>query len=137
MKPTTQVADKTPNKQMKRERSRSPLTPPPAFKPLESPIVGTVTVQREEKEQNDGKNNSKKSKPEPATNSSNTQQNLMRHTGRPGEKKFSNKCRLFVANLQSTMKEDEVKALFTPFGEVSETYFNKDKGFGFIRLVNF
>ena len=34
------------------------------------------------------------------------------------------------------MTEEDVRALFVPYGELSESYFNKEKGFGFVRLVS-
>lgn len=51
------------------------------------------------------------------------------------EKKFSNKARLFVGNLPRDMAEAEVKKLFEPFGEVREVFLQKDKNFGFVRMV--
>lgn len=51
-----------------------------------------------------------------------------------GEKKFSGRCRLFVANLHNSTTEADLRQLFTPFGEIGEVYVNKEKGFGFIRL---
>jgi len=57
-----------------------------------------------------------------------------KYTGRPGEKKFSGRCRLFVANLHNTTTEQELKELFSEFGETGEVYVNRDKGFGFIRM---
>lgn len=59
-----------------------------------------------------------------------------RYTGKPGEKKFSGRCRLFVANMVNTTTESELRSMFTPYGETGEVYINKDKGFGFIRLVS-
>jgi hypothetical protein len=50
------------------------------------------------------------------------------------EKKFTGRCRLFVGNIQD-MEEDEFKKMFEGFGEISEVYLNKGRGFGFIRLV--
>ena len=51
------------------------------------------------------------------------------------EKKFSNKARLFVGNLPRDTSEDELKKLFKPFGEVNEVYLQKEKNFGFVRMV--
>jgi len=59
---------------------------------------------------------------------------VKKYTGRPGEKKFNGRCRLFVANLERTTTEDELRAEFNEFGETGEVYVNKEKGFGFIRL---
>jgi len=60
--------------------------------------------------------------------------NVTKYAGRPGEKKFNGRCRLFVANLHNTTTEDDLKELFGEFGETGEIYVNKEKGFGFIRL---
>jgi len=57
-----------------------------------------------------------------------------KYTGRPGEKKFNGRCRLFIANLHSTTTEEELKEMFGEFGETGEVYVNKEKGFGFIRM---
>ena len=51
------------------------------------------------------------------------------------ERKFTGRCRLFVGNLANT-DEDELKGMFEQFGEVAEVFVNKEKGFGFIRLVS-
>ena len=51
------------------------------------------------------------------------------------EKKFSNKSRLFVGNLPRDMMEDDIRKLFEPFGEVQEVFIQKEKSFGFVRLV--
>ena len=52
------------------------------------------------------------------------------------EKKFSNKARLFIGNLPRDYSEEEVKKLFEKFGEVQEVYINKEKNFGFVRMVS-
>ena len=49
------------------------------------------------------------------------------------EKKFTNHCRLFVGNVVG-VKQDEFEELFKEFGEVSDTFINSEKGFGFIKL---
>lgn len=50
------------------------------------------------------------------------------------ERKFSNRCRLFVGNLVD-ITEDEFKKMFDKYGEYSEAYVNKEKAFGFIKMV--
>ncbi|XP_041462316.1 non-POU domain-containing octamer-binding protein-like isoform X1 [Lytechinus variegatus] len=50
------------------------------------------------------------------------------------EKKFTGRCRLFVGNLANDVSESDFKKMFEKFGEVSETFLNSQKGFGFIRL---
>ncbi len=54
---------------------------------------------------------------------------------RPGEKTFTQRCRLFVGNLPSDMTEEDFKKLFSKYGEANEVFVNLDRGFGFIRLV--
>ena len=51
------------------------------------------------------------------------------------EKKFSNKSRLFVGNLPRDFSGEELKKLFEEFGEVQEVYVQKEKNYGFVRLV--
>ena len=51
------------------------------------------------------------------------------------EKKFSNKARLFVGNLPRDMTDTELRKLFEPFGEVHEVFHQKEKNFGFVRMV--
>ncbi|KAF4118761.1 paraspeckle component 1 isoform X1 [Onychostoma macrolepis] len=53
---------------------------------------------------------------------------------RPGEKTFTQRCRLFVGNLPSDMTEEDFKKLFSKYGEANEVFINLDRGFGFIRL---
>ena len=50
-------------------------------------------------------------------------------------KKFLGRCRLFVGNLPNDMEENEFKELFKDFGETSELFLNKQRGFGFVRLA--
>lgn len=52
------------------------------------------------------------------------------------ERKFSNRCRLFVGNIMD-MSEEEFTKMFEKYGEYSEAYVNKDKAFGFIKMVSF
>ena len=54
----------------------------------------------------------------------------------PQEKKHGGRSRLFVANLASGVTENDLKELFEQFGDVSEVFVNKEKGFGFVRLVS-
>ncbi|XP_062383720.1 paraspeckle component 1 [Sardina pilchardus] len=53
---------------------------------------------------------------------------------RPGEKTFTQRCRLFVGNLPSDITEEDFKKLFSKYGEANEVFINRDRGFGFIRL---
>lgn len=49
-------------------------------------------------------------------------------------RKFSGHCRLYVGNIPNDLTEDEFVNLFTPFGETSEHFVNRDKNFGFIKM---
>uniref|UniRef100_A0A3Q2FM86 RRM domain-containing protein n=1 Tax=Cyprinodon variegatus TaxID=28743 RepID=A0A3Q2FM86_CYPVA len=53
---------------------------------------------------------------------------------KPGEKTFTQRARLFVGSLPLDFTEEEFKNLFAKYGNISEVFFNKDRGFGFVRL---
>ncbi|XP_028256317.1 splicing factor, proline- and glutamine-rich [Parambassis ranga] len=53
---------------------------------------------------------------------------------KPGEKSYTQRCRLFVGNLPNDISEDDFRKIFAKYGEPSEVFINKGKGFGFIRL---
>lgn len=55
---------------------------------------------------------------------------------KPGEKTYTQRCRLFVGNLPTDITEEDFKRLFERYGEPSEVFINRDRGFGFIRLVS-
>lgn len=55
---------------------------------------------------------------------------------KPGEKTYTQRCRLFIGNLPNDITEEDFKKLFAKYGEPSEVFINKSKGFGFIRLVS-
>ena len=52
------------------------------------------------------------------------------------EKKFGNRARLYVGNLPRLITEDELLNLFKPYGEIKQVYIEKDKNFGFVRMVS-
>lgn len=54
---------------------------------------------------------------------------------KPGEKTFTQRARLFVGSLPLDITEEEFKNLFAKYGNVSEVFINKERGFGFVRLV--
>ena len=53
----------------------------------------------------------------------------------PAVKKFSNKARLFFGNLPRDFAEEELRKMLVAHGEVHEIYHNKEKNFGFARMV--
>lgn len=55
---------------------------------------------------------------------------------KPGEKTYTQRSRLFVGNLPAGTTEEDVEKLFSKYGKASEIFINKDRGFGFIRLVS-
>lgn len=56
---------------------------------------------------------------------------------KPGEKTYTQRCRLFIGNLPNDITDDDFRKLFAKYGEPSEVFINKGKGFGFIRLVRY
>lgn len=55
---------------------------------------------------------------------------------KPGEKTFTQRSRLFVGNLPVDIPEEEFKDMFAKYGNISEVFINRERGFGFIRLVS-
>lgn len=55
---------------------------------------------------------------------------------KPGEKTYTQRCRLFVGNLPNDISEEDFRKIFAKYGEPTEVFINKGKGFGFIRLVS-
>ncbi|XP_019724149.1 paraspeckle component 1 isoform X2 [Hippocampus comes] len=53
---------------------------------------------------------------------------------KPGEKTFTQRSRLFVANLPLDIPEEEFINLFAKYGNTAEVFINRERGFGFIRL---
>ncbi|XP_062866599.1 paraspeckle component 1 isoform X2 [Trichomycterus rosablanca] len=53
---------------------------------------------------------------------------------KPGEKTFTQRCRLFVGNLPTDITEEDFRKMFSKYGEANEVFINRDRGFGFIRL---
>lgn len=52
------------------------------------------------------------------------------------EIKFNGRSRLYIGNLPSDTTEDEIIAMFNQFGEAAELFINKEKNFGFIKMVS-
>ncbi|XP_053612218.1 hrp65 protein-like [Plodia interpunctella] len=50
------------------------------------------------------------------------------------EVKFNGRSRLYIGNLTNDVTEEEILALFAPFGETAELFLNKEKNFGFIKM---
>lgn len=51
------------------------------------------------------------------------------------EVKFNGRSRLYIGNLTSDVTEEEILSLFNAFGETAELFLNKEKNFGFIKMV--
>lgn len=51
------------------------------------------------------------------------------------KKRYSVKARLFIGNLPKDTSQETVKEMFEHFGEVREVFVQKEKNFGFIRMV--
>lgn len=54
----------------------------------------------------------------------------------PQETKHSGRSRLFIANLAPGVNEADFKTLFERFGNPTEIFVNKEKSFGFVKLVS-
>lgn len=54
---------------------------------------------------------------------------------KPGEKTFTQRSRLFVGSLPAEITEEEFINMFAKYGKCNEVFINRDRGFGFIRLV--
>jgi hypothetical protein len=52
------------------------------------------------------------------------------------EKKFSGRTRLYVGNIGNDVDENDLRGLFSPYGETSEYFLNKEKNFAFVRVVS-
>ncbi|XP_070498915.1 hrp65 protein isoform X3 [Chironomus tepperi] len=50
------------------------------------------------------------------------------------EIKFSGRNRLYIGNLTSDVTEEELKELFSPYGEISEAFINAEKNFAFLKI---
>uniref|UniRef100_A0A1A8JM74 Paraspeckle component 1 n=1 Tax=Nothobranchius kuhntae TaxID=321403 RepID=A0A1A8JM74_NOTKU len=53
---------------------------------------------------------------------------------KPGEKTFTQRARLFVGYLPQDITEEEFTNIFSKYGNFSEVFINRERGFGFIRL---
>ena len=51
------------------------------------------------------------------------------------EKKFMNRARLFIGNLSRSVTEDDLLKIFEPYGEVTQPFIEKERSYGFIRMV--
>lgn len=52
------------------------------------------------------------------------------------EVKFNGRSRLYIGNLTNDVTEEEIQTLFSQFGECAELFVNKEKNFGFIKMVS-
>lgn len=51
------------------------------------------------------------------------------------EVKFNGRSRLYIGNFTSDLTEEEIQNLFAAYGETAELFVNKEKNFGFIKMV--
>lgn len=51
------------------------------------------------------------------------------------EVKFNGRSRLYIGNLTNDVTEDEINKMFSIYGECAELFLNKEKNFGFIKMV--
>lgn len=48
---------------------------------------------------------------------------------------FNGRSRLYIGNISADLNEEGILAMFAPYGQTSELFLNKEKNFGFIKLV--
>ncbi|KAM6893492.1 paraspeckle component 1 [Xenentodon cancila] len=53
---------------------------------------------------------------------------------KPGEKTFTQRSRLFVGSLPGDITEENFNNMFVKYGNISEVFINRERGFGFVRL---
>ncbi|XP_033836860.1 paraspeckle component 1 isoform X1 [Periophthalmus magnuspinnatus] len=53
---------------------------------------------------------------------------------KPGEKTFTQRSRLYVANISPDITEEEFIQLFAKYGKTEEVFINRERGFGLLRL---
>uniref|UniRef100_A0A6I8MY97 RRM domain-containing protein n=1 Tax=Ornithorhynchus anatinus TaxID=9258 RepID=A0A6I8MY97_ORNAN len=51
---------------------------------------------------------------------------------KPGEKTYTQRCRLFVGNLPTDISEENFKCLFQRYGRPREIFISRDRGFSFV-----
>ena len=110
-----------------RSRSRSPRRTPKETRKDDKP--SSSSRGKDEKRESERKTS------RPSSRSNNSFTGSPSSAGFKKERKFTGRCRLFVGNLVSC-DEEELSTMFKKYGEVAETFVNKEKGFGFIRLVS-
>lgn len=52
------------------------------------------------------------------------------------EVKFNGRCRLYIGNLSNDMSDDQIQQMFSAYGEAAELFVNKEKNFGFVKMVS-
>lgn len=111
----------------------------PSPKP-QNPHRGTDSPATERAQKMEGATSSPKvTSPQPEAGGSNELREVtldLKSFRRPGEKTFTQRCRLFVGNLPTDITEEDFRKLFAKYGEANEVFINRDRGFGFIRLVS-
>ncbi|MED6269721.1 hypothetical protein CHARACLAT_002544 [Characodon lateralis] len=123
-KPSAQQAQQKPNPSADQPKTQtSPQTP-------EGHGLAPKPVQRAEPVE-DG---SKSGPANPGMSQDTTFKAALSMLLKPGEKSYTQRCRLFVGNLPNDITEEDFRKLFAKYGEPSEVFINKAKGFGFIRL---
>ncbi|XP_072322032.1 paraspeckle component 1 isoform X2 [Eucyclogobius newberryi] len=53
---------------------------------------------------------------------------------KPGEKTFTQRSRLYVANIPPDIHEEDLIQLFAKYGKTEEVFINRERGFGLLRL---
>ncbi len=126
-----------------RRNSKDKGSKPHDEKTPNSDAKSKVYVKSEKHDGRNESNNNSQSKENKSNSNSTPKQPYMSTNSRTyvnpvtgkTERKFSNRCRLFVGNI-TDMSEDEFTKMFEKYGEYSEAYVNKEKAFGFVKMVS-
>uniref|UniRef100_S4RLU9 Splicing factor proline/glutamine-rich n=1 Tax=Petromyzon marinus TaxID=7757 RepID=S4RLU9_PETMA len=127
-KPPAQQQQQKPQPQLPQQQQKPPLTPQPQIQQQQQ---GQQSLQQQLQQKQQAK------AAEEAATKEEQQRQLaldLKTFRKPGEKTYTQRCRLFVGNVPSDLSEEGFRKMFAKYGEPSEIFLNSDKGFGFIRL---
>uniref|UniRef100_A0A672RKT1 Splicing factor, proline- and glutamine-rich-like n=1 Tax=Sinocyclocheilus grahami TaxID=75366 RepID=A0A672RKT1_SINGR len=129
------LAQQSSNKGPSPPQTASPAQPkiqsPPPQNNVKAPDLGSPQNQPRKNQPNVGVGNGQKPNNNRLPRELKATLSLLR---KPGEKTYTQRCRLFIGNLPNDITEPEFRKLFAKYGEPSEIFINQSKGFGFIRL---
>ncbi|XP_060760719.1 splicing factor, proline- and glutamine-rich isoform X2 [Neoarius graeffei] len=145
--PDAQNKAPAPPPQQQQQQQQQSQPPPAQQPPVQSPPPKSVNTRPETSTPHSQPRKNQQKPPPPPSPNTEGQTSRAAHGAetqelkaslamlrKPGEKTYTQRCRLFIGNLPNDITEDEFRKLFIKFGEPSEIFINQGKGFGFIRL---